>query len=100
MDSLTAVRHGFCWPSHPSSSSWSRNDSRRISITLITAGLTLAVASAPFGLAGAATDPVATLTGKHSLRAPVTDETFYFVMADRFENGCHCQRHRRYLRRS
>jgi len=25
--------------------------------------------------------------GKHSLRAPVTDETFYFVMADRFENG-------------
>src|SRR5215204_3114676 len=25
--------------------------------------------------------------GKHSLRAPVTDENFYFVMADRFENG-------------
>jgi alpha-amylase len=24
---------------------------------------------------------------KHSLRSPVTDETFYFVMADRFENG-------------
>ena len=24
---------------------------------------------------------------RHSLRAPVTDETFYFVMADRFENG-------------
>ena len=24
---------------------------------------------------------------EHSLRAPVTDETFYFVMADRFENG-------------
>ena len=23
----------------------------------------------------------------HSLRAPVTDENFYFVMADRFENG-------------
>jgi alpha-amylase len=23
----------------------------------------------------------------HSLRAPVTDETFYFLMADRFENG-------------
>lgn len=23
----------------------------------------------------------------HSLRAPVTDEVFYFVMADRFENG-------------
>ena len=25
--------------------------------------------------------------GRHSLRAPVTDETFYFVMADRFANG-------------
>ncbi len=24
---------------------------------------------------------------RHSLRAPVTDESFYFVMADRFENG-------------
>jgi alpha-amylase len=24
---------------------------------------------------------------QHSLRSPVTDETFYFVMADRFENG-------------
>ena len=23
----------------------------------------------------------------HSLRKPVTDENFYFVMADRFENG-------------
>jgi len=26
-------------------------------------------------------------TARHSLRAPVTDENFYFVMADRFENG-------------
>ncbi|MEY2513078.1 MAG: hypothetical protein QOJ89_436 [bacterium] len=25
--------------------------------------------------------------GRHSLRAPVTGENFYFVMADRFENG-------------
>ena len=25
--------------------------------------------------------------GRHSLRAPVTGESFYFVMADRFENG-------------
>src|SRR3712207_1841679 len=24
---------------------------------------------------------------RHSLRGPVTDENFYFVMADRFENG-------------
>ena len=27
------------------------------------------------------------LHGRHSLRAPVTDENFYFVMADRFDNG-------------
>ena len=27
------------------------------------------------------------LAARHSLRAPVTDETFYFVMADRFANG-------------
>jgi glycosidase len=27
------------------------------------------------------------LPGLHSLRGPVTDENFYFVMADRFENG-------------
>jgi hypothetical protein len=59
---------------------------RRISIALITAGLTFAVASAPLGPAGAATTR-GTLAGKHSLRSPVTDETFYFVMADRFENG-------------
>ena len=26
-------------------------------------------------------------SGAHSLRAPVTDENFYFVMADRFSNG-------------
>ena len=29
----------------------------------------------------------ADLPGRHSLRAPVTDENFYFVMADRFANG-------------
>jgi alpha-amylase len=39
------------------------------------------VAAAPPGNAGGR------LAGRHSLRAPVTDETFYFVMADRFENG-------------
>ena len=31
--------------------------------------------------------PAQALAGPHSLRAPVTDENFYFVMADRFENG-------------
>ena len=36
---------------------------------------------------------------RHSLRAPVTDENFYFVMADRFENGDTAQRPRRPRRR-
>ena len=58
---------------------------RRISNALIAAGLTLALASAP--LSADAAPANATLAGKHSLRAPVTDETFYFVMADRFEKG-------------
>ena len=31
--------------------------------------------------------PAQALADPHSLRAPVTDENFYFVMADRFENG-------------
>ena len=41
-------------------------------------------AEAPTAAAAAA---AASLSARHSLRAPVTDETFYFVMADRFENG-------------
>jgi alpha-amylase len=58
---------------------------RRVSVVLLAAGLSVAAASAQVGTAGAApSDP---FVGKHSLRAPVTDETFYFVMADRFENG-------------
>ncbi|MDF9277704.1 alpha-amylase family glycosyl hydrolase [Arthrobacter sp. EH-1B-1] len=31
--------------------------------------------------------PTTTAEAQHSLRAPVTDENFYFVMADRFANG-------------
>ena len=36
--------------------------------------------------------PSNTGKGSHSLRAPVTDENFYFVMADRFSNGDAAQR--------
>jgi alpha-amylase len=57
---------------------------RRVSIALLAAVLTAAAASAPVASAAPEGGP---LTGKHSLRAPVTDENFYFVMADRFENG-------------
>jgi glycosidase len=35
----------------------------------------------------AAAAPASADRAQHSLRSPVTDETFYFVMADRFENG-------------
>ncbi|BCJ39804.1 hypothetical protein GCM10010168_26640 [Actinoplanes ianthinogenes] len=41
--------------------------------------------------AGALTSPARAggndLPGRHSVRAPVSDENFYFVMADRFDNG-------------
>ena len=57
---------------------------RRVSVALLAAALTAAAASAPVASAAPKGGP---FIGKHSLRAPVTDETFYFVMADRFENG-------------
>jgi alpha-amylase len=49
-----------------------------------------ALLGAMFATAPAAADPDhhgVRLPGLHSPRGPVTDETFYFVMADRFENG-------------
>ena len=45
---------------------------------------TVTAAAAP---TGGGSDSGRGLKARHSLRAPVTDETFYFVMADRFENG-------------
>jgi glycosidase len=61
---------------------------RRLRISLLTVGLAVAVAvaSAPLGSASAAPTG-GPFVGKHSLREPVTDESFYFVMADRFANG-------------
>ena len=55
---------------------------RRVSIALLAAVLT--AAAAPLASAAPKGGP---FIGQHSLRAPVTDETFYFVMADRFANG-------------
>jgi hypothetical protein len=51
----------------------------RIAVLLTAAAATLVVAAAP-AVAG-------DRGARHSLRSPVTDERFYFVMADRFENG-------------
>jgi alpha-amylase len=39
------------------------------------------------GSPATARDPDGATAALHSLRAPVTDESFYFVMADRFANG-------------
>ncbi|MCY1138079.1 alpha-amylase family glycosyl hydrolase [Actinoplanes sp. Pm04-4] len=48
---------------------------------ILAAVLAGGVISAPAAASGGG------LPGRHSLRAPVTDENFYFVMADRFDNG-------------
>lgn len=59
---------------------------RRAAVTLLAVALTGALATAPGQLAHAEPSG-AGLPARHSLRAPVTDENFYFVMADRFDNG-------------
>jgi glycosidase len=59
---------------------------RRAAIVLLSALLAGAV-TAPASQAGPTDGRDDHLRARHSLRAPVTDERFYFVMADRFENG-------------
>ncbi|MFG1993997.1 alpha-amylase family glycosyl hydrolase [Actinoplanes sp. NPDC048988] len=54
---------------------------RRGLAALTSAVLAATALSTPAAAGGGA------LPGRHSLRAPVTDENFYFVMADRFDNG-------------
>src|SRR4029453_3113674 len=56
---------------------------RRATVALLSAVLVGALVASP---ADADSRPGG-LDGRHSLRAPVTDENFYFVMADRFDNG-------------
>src|SRR5918994_1706906 len=59
---------------------------RRAAVVLL-----CAVLAGAFGAPSAQAEPKPRgdegLPALHSLRAPVTDESFYFVMADRFENG-------------
>ena len=59
---------------------------RRVLAALLSAVLGPAVVAAPAAAAPRPGDG-AGLAARHSPRAPVTDENFYFVMADRFANG-------------
>jgi glycosidase len=62
-------------------------------VTLAGAGPTTTSGAPPTAVTAAAaptdggSNGASGLRARHSLRAPVTDETFYFVMADRFANG-------------
>ena len=49
--------------------------------------LLVAVVMAALGVGAAGAAAQTGGSAQHSLRSPVTDENFYFVMADRFENG-------------
>ena len=59
---------------------------RRTAMVLLSASLTVTL-SAPAVQAAQTPGEEDGLDAQHSLRAAVTDENFYFVMADRFENG-------------
>jgi alpha-amylase len=59
---------------------------RRTAMVLLSASLTVTL-SAPAVQAAQTPGGEDGLDAQHSLRAAVTDESFYFVMADRFENG-------------
>ena len=58
---------------------------RRVAVLLF--ALVVALSAAAPALAGGRSGGGDGRLAAHSLRAPVTDENFYFVMADRFENG-------------
>ena len=58
----------------------------RCAAGLLAAVVAVTAAALPAQAAPGPKDP-ASAAGLHSLRAPVTDENFYFVMADRFSNG-------------
>ena len=59
----------------------------RLLLAFVAALVVAAGVAAPVGAApkGGGDGP----TARHSLRGPVTDEDFYFVMADRFQDGDH-----------
>ncbi|MBT2534387.1 alpha-amylase [Arthrobacter sp. ISL-48] len=58
----------------------------RTAAVLLAAAVAVSAAALPAQATPGPKDPVSP-SASHSLRAPVTDENFYFVMADRFSNG-------------
>jgi glycosidase len=58
----------------------------RLLLALVASLVAVAGVAAPVG-AAPTTRGQGVVAAKHSLRSPVTDENFYFVMADRFANG-------------
>ncbi|MFX1821600.1 alpha-amylase family glycosyl hydrolase [Pseudarthrobacter sp. CC4] len=59
---------------------------RAVAAGLLAAAVAASAAVLPAQAAPGPKDP-GSASALHSLRAPVTDENFYFVMADRFSNG-------------
>jgi glycosidase len=60
---------------------------RRAAAALLSVLLAGSLASAPVASADPDRSGHGRFAALHSLRGPVTDENFYFVMADRFQNG-------------
>jgi len=67
--------------SHPGMSA------RRAATTLLSATLVATLVATPAAARDDRRDREPAPAASHSLRSPVTDENFYFVMADRFANG-------------
>lgn len=80
-------------PHHPAppGTALARTKLLRTASVVLAAALALSAVALPAQAAPGPKDPdprkPAPSSAVHSLRAPVTDENFYFVMADRFSNG-------------
>src|SRR5919107_2813472 len=59
----------------------------RASVLALVATLAVTVGAAPASAKGGKHGKDDAASATRSLRAPVTDQNFYFVMADRFRNG-------------
>ncbi|MFF1252104.1 alpha-amylase family glycosyl hydrolase [Pseudarthrobacter sp. NPDC058329] len=78
-------------PHATTSSTDGRKSAARTAVAFLAAAVAVSASVLPAQAAPGPKDPGSKNPGStsalHSLRAPVTDENFYFVMADRFSNG-------------